>query len=217
MWPGFWCRTKRSRTTRSFLSSPRASTWRQLDRRSGLLHLAYSSRSHDVTHTAGAPRLKKLSSFTPLTRKDDELTRTVPKLEFCCSSRRLEPRIIFTGSTRSGSNLGTKLAAVAENKNGKGGTITEGLRWRQERGGTACSLRPRGWNLHIKDSIRTPYCRCSFPCLGLPSSVAPNLSFVKMRFVGVTLPALAGLAAGASLKCLDTSLTILANNDLQGT
>jgi hypothetical protein len=38
-----------------------------------------------------------------------------------------------------------------------------------------------------------------------------------MRFVGVTLPALVSLAAGASLKCLDTSLTILANNDLQGT
>ncbi|AEO68901.1 ab48a4f4-7368-4f99-88ad-3769fd736534 [Thermothielavioides terrestris] len=37
-----------------------------------------------------------------------------------------------------------------------------------------------------------------------------------MHFTGVTLAALASLAAGASLKSLDTSLTILTNNDLQG-
>ena len=38
-----------------------------------------------------------------------------------------------------------------------------------------------------------------------------------MQLVGVTLAALASLAAGESLKKLDTSLTILTNNDLQGT
>ena len=37
-----------------------------------------------------------------------------------------------------------------------------------------------------------------------------------MHLVGVTL-ALASLAAAESLKSLDTSLTILTNNDLQGT
>lgn len=38
-----------------------------------------------------------------------------------------------------------------------------------------------------------------------------------MQLVGVTLAALASLAVGESLKRLDTSLTILTNNDLQGT
>jgi hypothetical protein len=38
-----------------------------------------------------------------------------------------------------------------------------------------------------------------------------------MQLVGVTLAALASLAAAESLKKLDTSLTILTNNDLQGT
>lgn len=51
----------------------------------------------------------------------------------------------------------------------------------------------------------------------MSSSASSNLGFLKMHLVGVTLAALASLAAGASLKCLDTSLTILANNDLQGT
>jgi hypothetical protein len=43
-----------------------------------------------------------------------------------------------------------------------------------------------------------------------------GVNFVKMQLVGVTLAALAGLATGESLKRLDTSLTILTNNDLQG-
>jgi hypothetical protein len=37
-----------------------------------------------------------------------------------------------------------------------------------------------------------------------------------MQLVALALAAVAGLAAGESLKKLDTSLTILTNNDLQG-
>jgi hypothetical protein len=50
----------------------------------------------------------------------------------------------------------------------------------------------------------------------LSSSPPHPTSAVKMQLVGVTLAALVGLTTAESLKRLDTSLTILNNNDLQG-
>lgn len=70
-----------------------------------------------------------------------------------------------------------------------------------------------GWGLYIKTDIVAAF---SYDQV-LSSSPPHPTSAVKMQLVGVTLAALVHLAAGESLKRLDTSLTILNNNDLQGT
>lgn len=56
----------------------------------------------------------------------------------------------------------------------------------------------------------------SSPLLVVFAFTTPTIASLTMLFVGTALAALACLAAGESLKKLDTSLTILTSNDLQG-